>query len=249
MDGVTDAAGCARSPLARRTARGGTRTPRPSRRTGFGRPSCRRCAGRGGPPSWRRCRGSRRSPCWSFRRQARAGPRARGPSGPRAGRVAVSRRGVRPRRARRRPPPGTDGPRARHAAARPRPRQRRARVGAGAALASPGRSRRRRGCAPDRSQLTALERELLDLLSMAGENTTPLEERMLTKSPGRDAVERALSGLAERGLVVHSRGTYIGEPRSFDGVTAYEDDWWDLTPAGRQAIGLPPRRVDRARTA
>src|SRR5262249_2417062 len=42
----------------RRTGRGGARTPRRSRHSGFARRSCRRCAGCGSPPSWRRCRGS-----------------------------------------------------------------------------------------------------------------------------------------------------------------------------------------------
>ena len=86
MEAVTDAAAkCgpahenAQDEFPKRTARGGTRTPRPSLRSGYARPSCRGCAGRGGPPSWRRCRGSRRSPCWSFLRRAQAGPRVRGP--------------------------------------------------------------------------------------------------------------------------------------------------------------------------
>jgi hypothetical protein len=83
--------------------------------------------------------------------------------------------------------------------------------------------------------LTRLERELLELCSMAGETTTTLDEEMLEVSPGRAAVEATLRGLLARGLLTTNRATYTGD-------RLYEDDWWDLTENGRQAIGLPPKR-------
>jgi hypothetical protein len=76
---------------------------------------------------------------------------------------------------------------------------------------------------------------------MAGETTTTLDEEMLERSPGRQTVEAALGSLARRGLVTRSRGVYAGQPRCADGERVYEDDWWDLSPAGRDAIGLKPR--------
>jgi hypothetical protein len=93
----------------------------------------------------------------------------------------------------------------------------------------------------NRPDLTALEHELLELASMAGETTTTLDEEMLDASPGRQAVEAALDGLARRGLVTRSKGVYAGQPRRADGARVYEDDWWDVTAAGRRAIGLQPR--------
>lgn len=52
--------------------------------------------------------------------------------------------------------------------------------------------------------LTELERELLELISMAGEPTTVLDEEMLGSSPGRAVVEATLRRLSARGLLVPS---------------------------------------------
>jgi hypothetical protein len=85
--------------------------------------------------------------------------------------------------------------------------------------------------------LTPLERELLECCSMAGETTTTLDEEMLEMSPGRTLVEATLRDLLARGLVTISRGVYS------DAERVYEDDWWDVTESGRQAIGLAPKRL------
>jgi hypothetical protein len=94
--------------------------------------------------------------------------------------------------------------------------------------------------------LTALERELLELRSISGETTTTLDEEMLAESPGRAAVEAALRGLLARGLLTTKRGIYAGFQYPRDGSRpferTYEDDWWDVTPTGRDAIGPTPRR-------
>jgi hypothetical protein len=84
----------------------------------------------------------------------------------------------------------------------------------------------------DPVRLSELERELLELASMAGETTTTLDEEMLESSPGRAVVEATLRGLLGRGLMTTNRGVYAG------GGRVYEDDWWDVTPAGRTAVGL-----------
>jgi hypothetical protein len=57
----------------------------------------------------------------------------------------------------------------------------------------------------DRPDLNDLERDLLELCSMAGETTTMLDEEMLDPSPGRVIVE-ATRGLLQRGLVTTARG-------------------------------------------
>jgi hypothetical protein len=89
----------------------------------------------------------------------------------------------------------------------------------------------------DRPELSALELELLELVSMAGEPTTILDEEMLAVSPGRAVVEATLQSLLGRGLVLTERGvTGGGLPRQSDGAWVYEDDWWTLTPAGLAAI-------------
>jgi hypothetical protein len=87
-----------------------------------------------------------------------------------------------------------------------------------------------------------LERELLELCSMAGEPTTVLDEEMVASSPGRGDLEVVLRGLADRGLMTTVRAINAADPRRSDGQRVYEDDWWDVTPAGRAAIGLPPRK-------
>jgi hypothetical protein len=97
------------------------------------------------------------------------------------------------------------------------------------------------------SELTGLERELLELCSMAGEPTTVLDEGMLERSPGRAELELVLRGLVERGLMTTTRAVNAGDPRRSDGQRVYEDDWWDLTSAGRAAIGLGPRQVFTSR--
>jgi len=82
--------------------------------------------------------------------------------------------------------------------------------------------------------LSELEREILEYVANSGETTTEIDEE-LPHSPGRKAVEAALGELLRRGLVTTARGVYASSKR------VYEDDWWDPTPAGRAAIGLPPR--------
>jgi hypothetical protein len=107
----------------------------------------------------------------------------------------------------------------------------------------------------DDAGLTDLERELLELASLAsigGETTTSLDEEMLEVSPGRATVETTLRGLVDRGLMRTERATFMGAMKPRDGVHArseahlreavdrtYEDDWWILTESGREAIGLP----------
>jgi hypothetical protein len=93
--------------------------------------------------------------------------------------------------------------------------------------------------------LTELERELLELISMAGEPTTVLDEEMLGSSPGRAVVEATLRGLSARGLLSAERAVNAGKPRRSDGERVYEDDWWDLTRAGRSALGQSPRGTER----
>jgi hypothetical protein len=65
---------------------------------------------------------------------------------------------------------------------------------------------------------------------MSGEATRVLDEEMLEHSPGRAAVETALRELLELGLVTTVRDVYAGP------LGVFEDDWWDVTPAGRKAI-------------
>ena len=98
----------------------------------------------------------------------------------------------------------------------------------------------------DEARLTGLERELLELISMAGEPTTVLDEEMLESSPGRSEVEATLRGLLGRGLLITERAINAGAPRRSDGQSVYEDDWWELTRAGRAAVGQEPRGYDRA---
>jgi hypothetical protein len=78
---------------------------------------------------------------------------------------------------------------------------------------------------------------------MAGETTTTLHGEMLEAPLERATVQAVLEGLVRRGLMSTSRGVYDGVQRSGDGGHAigrvYEDDWWDVTAAGRRAIGLP----------
>lgn len=93
--------------------------------------------------------------------------------------------------------------------------------------------------------LTGLERELLECAGTAGETTTTLDEEMLEVSPGRAAVEAALLGLVDRGLMTTEVGIFGGIQRNRDDGRmvrrVYEDDWWAPTPAGRAAVGLPHR--------
>jgi len=56
---------------------------------------------------------------------------------------------------------------------------------------------------------------------------------MLECPPDRLTVESTLQGLVGRGLMTTNRGLYVGE-------RTYEDDWWDVTPEGWAALGLPP---------
>lgn len=89
--------------------------------------------------------------------------------------------------------------------------------------------------------LSDLQRELLELCSMAGEPTTVLDEEMLESSPGSAKLESTLRGLVEMGLMTTERAVNGGQPRRSAGERVYEDDWWDVTPAGRAAVGLPPK--------
>jgi hypothetical protein len=88
-------------------------------------------------------------------------------------------------------------------------------------------------------RLTELDLELLELCSMSPETTTTLHEEMLESPLGRGLVESALRGLVERGLMLTYRGVYGGVHRPRVGLPedrAYEDDWWELTPAGHEAV-------------
>jgi hypothetical protein len=91
--------------------------------------------------------------------------------------------------------------------------------------------------------MSELEEELLEPCSIAGEPTTVLDDEMLARSPGRAALELALQGLVDRGLTTKERAVNAGDPRLSDGRRIYADDWWDVNPAGRAAVGLPPRKV------
>ena len=110
-----------------------------------------------------------------------------------------------------------------------------------------GRSGHPQGCArgafiqavDSSPPLSDLERALLHYASESGETTTTLDQDMLESSPGRNVVQTTLRGLVARGLMTTNRGLYLG------GDQAYEDDWWDVTPAGRAAIGVPPRPPGR----
>ncbi len=93
--------------------------------------------------------------------------------------------------------------------------------------------------------LTDLERELIECCasSRMGETTTQLDESMLRQTPGRSALEPVLRGLVARGLMETSRGTFAGAIEMRDGRVehrGFEDDWWEVTDAGRVAIGAPP---------
>jgi hypothetical protein len=97
------------------------------------------------------------------------------------------------------------------------------------------------------ADLSELERDALECCADCGfgETTTQLDEGLLKASPGRPALERVLRGLVARGLMTTSRGTFGGSMWVREGrneFRIFEDDWWELTDAGRAAIGLPPRR-------
>jgi hypothetical protein len=92
-------------------------------------------------------------------------------------------------------------------------------------------------------RLTSLERELLELCRMSGETTRSLDKEVLGSSPGRGELETVLHGLVARGLMTTKRGVYAGVERSNAGSPAarvtYEDDWWDVTAAGRAVLEEP----------
>jgi hypothetical protein len=101
----------------------------------------------------------------------------------------------------------------------------------------------------DTERLTEFERELLEACGEPGEPTTLLCD-MLEQPRDRKTVEAALRDLVSRGLLTTERGPYYdqvvrtgssGETEDAEYV-AIEDDWWDLTTAGRLAIGLPAHR-------
>jgi hypothetical protein len=101
----------------------------------------------------------------------------------------------------------------------------------------------------DAERLTEFERELLEACGEPGEPTTLLCD-MLEQPCDRRTVEATLRDLVSRGLLTTDRGPYYGEvarpsgERETDDVeyVAIDDDWWDLTTAGRLAIGLPAHR-------
>jgi hypothetical protein len=85
-------------------------------------------------------------------------------------------------------------------------------------------------------RLSDLEWELIQLCSMGPETTTTLHEEMVESPLDRHVVESALRGLVDRGLMITYRGLWGGVHRPRDGPPedrVYEDDWWELTPAGR----------------
>lgn len=87
--------------------------------------------------------------------------------------------------------------------------------------------------------LSELEREVLERCSMAGETTTTLHEEMLESPPDRVTLQSTLRGLVGRGLMTSERGVYAGVQRSRGGSDrVYEDDWWDVTAAGRLSIDI-----------
>lgn len=109
--------------------------------------------------------------------------------------------------------------------------------------------------------LTELERELLERVSVGGARfgvaLDCLDEELLERSPGREAIETSLHALRERGLVRSepSWGSLTLRPR--DGIhplseaaqrrtvhREYNGDWWILTDDGRRAIGLPRPKVE-----
>jgi hypothetical protein len=65
---------------------------------------------------------------------------------------------------------------------------------------------------------------------------------MLESPPDAATLQGTLRGLVGRGLMTRSRGVFAGAQRNR--VTGeisqevYEDDWWESTDAGREAIGL-----------
>jgi hypothetical protein len=88
-------------------------------------------------------------------------------------------------------------------------------------------------------RLTELDLALLELCSMSPETTTTLHEEMLESPLDRGLVESALRGLVDRGLMLTYRGVYGGVHRPRAGPPehrVYEDDWWELTPAGHEAV-------------
>lgn len=52
--------------------------------------------------------------------------------------------------------------------------------------------------------------------------------------------------LTELELELLAMISMAGLPRQSDGEQVYEDDWWNLTRAGRAAIGEKPRGDERA---
>ena len=98
-------------------------------------------------------------------------------------------------------------------------------------------------------RLTEFERELLQTC-VTGQPTTFICD-MLDSQRDREAVEATLRGLASRGLVTSEHDPWgpTREELVKSGKTdlpeyvTLEDDWWDLTPAGRVAIGLPALKV------
>ena len=103
--------------------------------------------------------------------------------------------------------------------------------------------------------LTEFDRELLEAVSIGGSRfgvaTDCVDEELLEDSPGRAAVQAALLGLVDRGLIRAERAAGSLTLRPRDGVhplseaserqtvnRQYDDEWWILTEDGRAAIGL-----------
>lgn len=69
---------------------------------------------------------------------------------------------------------------------------------------------------------------------------------MLEQEHGRELVYKTLRGLLERQLMTTFRGRYVGLQRAREDTTRswhvdYEDDWWDVAPAGRAVVDQTER--------
>jgi hypothetical protein len=60
----------------------------------------------------------------------------------------------------------------------------------------------------------------------------------------RDELQAVIDQLVVRGFVKHGTGGYAHDTPNQAGEFVYED-WWDLTDAGRDVLGVGPRVVHR----
>ncbi|MEA2160639.1 MAG: hypothetical protein QOD66_3019 [Solirubrobacteraceae bacterium] len=87
------------------------------------------------------------------------------------------------------------------------------------------------------SQLTEMGRDLLELAhDLGGGPTTSI---VAITELDRQIVDESLRRLVDRGFLTTRRAVYAGVRPNARGELVYEDDWWDLTSAGRSAIGRP----------